>query len=109
MRWCIVTSIIDVHKGPVDDGHRLQKVRQHLAQIVGVFEWRDCRENNVDFDKQLVAGVVGAEVLNLADSGGEAHGQVQKEITLVGLGRETSEVTHMVSRGLAPCEDDHEG
>lgn len=72
----IVAGIVHVHKSPVHNGNRLQKVRQHLAQVVGVLERRDCGEDNVHFDKELVAGVVGAQVLDLADGGGEAHGQV---------------------------------
>lgn len=105
----IVARVVDVDKGAVDNGDRLEKVRQDLAEVVRVLERGDGGEDNVDLDKELVAGVVGAQVLNLADGGGEAHRQVQQQVALVGLGAEARQVADVVGRRLAPGEDDDEG
>lgn len=43
MRGSIVARVVDVHKGAVYDGHRLEEVRQDLAQVVGVLERRNSR------------------------------------------------------------------
>lgn len=34
-------------------------------------------QHNVNFDKELVPCVVGAQVLDLTDGGGEAHGEIE--------------------------------
>jgi NTP pyrophosphatase (non-canonical NTP hydrolase) len=109
MRRGIVTSVIDVDKGPVDDGHGLEEVGEHLGQVVAVLEGHAGVEDDVNLDEELVAGVVGAQVLDAADGGGEAHGEVEEEVALVGLGGKAGEVADVVSRGLAPLEDDEDG
>lgn len=105
----IVAGIIDVHKRAVHNRDRLEKVRQHLTQVVRVLERRDGRQDNIDLDKQLVARVVGAQVLDLANGGGEPHGEVEEQVTFVLVGGEAGEVADMVRRRLAPGGDDNEG
>lgn len=46
-------------------------------QIMTVLERRGRIQDDVDLDKELIASVVGTQVLNLADSGGEAHGKIE--------------------------------
>lgn len=73
-----------------------------------ILEGRSSREDDVDLDKELIAGVVGPQILDLANGRGETHGQVEEQITFVGLGREPREVTDVVGRGLTPVEDDNQ-
>lgn len=45
-----------------------------LPQVMAVFEGCTGVQDNVHFDDQLVAGVVGLQALDLLDGLGEAHG-----------------------------------
>lgn len=72
----IITSIIDVDECSVNDWHRLEEVCQHLAKIVTVLERCRSREHNIDLDEEFVTSVIGAQILNLTNGSGEAHGQV---------------------------------
>lgn len=109
MGWSIVARIVHVHKGPIHNRHRLQEISQHFTQVVAILERRNCRQDNIHFNKQLIASVVGAQILNLSDCSCEAHGKVEKEITLIRLRRETGEVAHMMGGCLAPCENHDQG
>ena len=109
MGGSIVARIIDMYKGPVNNGDRLEEVGEHLAEVVAVLKGHVGGQDNVDLDDELVAGVVGAQVLDAADGGGEAHGEVEEQVALVGLGREAAEVADVVDRRLGPLEDDEEG
>ena len=52
--------------------------------------------------------MVGAQVLDLADGSGEAHGEIEKKVSLVGLGGESGQVADVVSGRLGPGDyDDH--
>lgn len=109
MGWSIITSVVDMDKSSIDNRHGLEEVGKDLAEIMTILEGRGGREDNVDLDDELVTGVVGPQVLNLANGSGEAHGQVEKQITFVGLGREPCEVADVMGRGLTPVEDDDQG
>lgn len=109
MRRRIVTRVIDMHKRSVHNGHRLEEISEHFTQIVAVFQGRAGGQDNVDFDEQLIAGVVGTQILDLADGCGESHGEVQEEVSLVGLGGESGQVADVVGGGLGPGDDDHHG
>lgn len=52
--------------------------------------------------------MVGAEVLDLADGSGEAHGEVQQQVTLVRLRTEPGQVADVMCRSVTPGEDDDE-
>lgn len=96
-------------KRPVYDWDGFEEVGQHLAEIMAVLERSRRTKNNVDLDEELVAGMVGTEVLDLTDSGCKTHSQVEKQVSLVGLGGKAGQVADVMGRGLAPVEDDNEG
>lgn len=96
-----------MHKGPVDNRHTLQKIRQHLTQVVTILERHVRRQDNIRLNEKLIACMVCPEVLDLADRCGESHREVKEEVSFVRLGREASKVPNVVSRSLAPIEDDH--
>lgn len=75
---CIVARVVNVNESPVDDRYRFEEVGQDFAKVMTVFEGHVCRQNNVDLDDQLVASMIGSEVLDLTDSCGEAHGKVEE-------------------------------
>lgn len=66
-----------MHKRPIHNWHRLQKVRQHLTQVVTILEWRNRRQYNIHLDEQFIAGVVGAQILNLSNGRCKTHSKVQ--------------------------------
>lgn len=105
----VVAQVIYVNKRPVHNGDRLEEIGQHFAQIMAVFERRDSREHNVHLDEKLIARVIGTQVLNLADGGGKAHGEVEQQVSLIGLGRESGQVADVLGGGAAPDEDHDEG
>lgn len=105
----IVTRIIHMDKRPVYDWDGFEEVGQNLAEIMAVLEGSRRTKNNVDLDKELVTGMVGAEVLNLTDSCCKTHSQVEKQVSLVGLGGKAGQVADVMGRRLAPVEDDNEG
>ncbi len=96
MRRCIVTRVVNVNKSPVNDGYGLEEVSENLGQVMTIFEGHASIKHNVDFDDELVAGMVGTEVLDATDGGGEAHGEVEKQVALVGLGGESRQVADVV-------------
>lgn len=53
--------------------------------------------------------MVGLEALDLLDGFGEAHGQVQEHVALVGRGAEARQVFDVLERGLGPVEHDDKG
>lgn len=58
-------------------------------------QWRIFINDNIDFHIQLVASMVRLNTLNLLDSLGKAHGQVQQNVTLIcrcGCAREIADV-----------------
>lgn len=105
----VVTQVIHVNKRPVHNGNGFEEIGQYFTQIVAVFEWRNGREHNVHLHKKLVARVIGTQVLNLADGGGKAHGEVEQQVSLVGLGREPGQVADMLGGGAAPDNNHNEG
>lgn len=109
MRGRIVARIINMHKCPVNNGYGLQEVGEHLAEVVAVLERHVGGEDDVGLNEELVSRVVGAQVLDLADGGGEAHCEVEEEVALVRMGGEAGEVADVEGRGLGPVEDDDEG
>ena len=66
-------------------------------------------EDNVHLHIQLVAGVVGLEILDLRYSSGETHGQVEEDVAFVGGGCGTGEIADMSCTGSGPICDDEEG
>lgn len=109
VRGCIVTCVVNMNKSSINNRHRLQEICQDLAEVMTVLERHLGGKHNVSFDKKFVASVVGAQVLDLTDGGGEAHGQVQKQIPLIWLRREAGKVAHMMGGSLTPVEDDDKG
>jgi hypothetical protein len=65
-------------------------------------------EYDVDLDVQLVAGVVGLQVFDLGDGLGEAHGEVEEDVALVGRRGGAGEVADMRGAGAGPVGDDEE-
>lgn len=93
----------------IHDRHRFKEVGENLAQVVTVLEWSDSRKDNVYFHEKLVARMVGSKVLNLANGRGKAHGQVEQQISLIGLGRESRQITDVMRRSPTPHQDDDKG
>ena len=98
-----------MHKRPIDARHALEHVLQTLAQIVAVAQAHALVEHDVDLDVELVANVVGLQALDGADGLGEAHGQVEEDVALVGASDEAGQVPYVLARRTAPVEDDVEG
>lgn len=73
----VVSSIVGVDKGAIDDRHRLEDIAQRLADVVHVAERRRRVEHNVDLHVELIARVVCLQALNLLDCLGEAHREVE--------------------------------
>jgi hypothetical protein len=107
MGWSIVAGVIHMDESSVDDWHALQEVSQYFTQVVAILERHVRRQYDIRFHEQLVARMIRPQVLDLADRGGEAHCEIQQQVTLIWLGREASQVTDMVGRCLAPVEDDN--
>lgn len=76
---------------------------------MAVFKWRNGREHNVHFHKKFVARVIGTQVLNLTDGGGKAHGEIEQQVSLIGLGRESGQVADMLGGSAAPDKNHKEG
>lgn len=109
VRRQIPPGVILVDKGAVDGRHRLQDVLQRFAQVVAVAEAHALVEHDVDFDVELVAGVVGLQPLDLLDGAREAHREVQEHVALVGRGGGAREVADVPGGGAGPVYDDVEG
>ena len=73
----VPASVIQVYESPVDIGDGLDNVLKTLAEIVAVAETRAFVEDDVDFDVQLIAAVVGLQALDGFDGLGESHGEVE--------------------------------
>lgn len=69
---------------------------------MAVLEWRDSGEHNVHLHKKFIARVISTQVLNLTDGGGKAHGEVEQQVSFIGLGRETSQIADMLGGGATP-------
>lgn len=66
-------------------------------------------QDDIHLDVELVPRVVRLDALDLLDGLGEAHGQVQQDVTIHGVGGGTGEVFDMGGRGQGPVEDDVAG
>jgi hypothetical protein len=75
---------------------------------MGIPQTRPFVKDNIDFDIQFVADVVGLQALNMLDGLCEAHGQVQEDISLVRGSGLAGEVADMLVCGVGPVEDDIE-
>lgn len=53
--------------------------------------------------------MVRLQALDLLDGLGEAHGQVEQNVALVGRGGEARQVLDVLGRRLGPVEDDDHG
>ena len=97
-----------MHKRPVDRRHAFQHILQALAQVVAVAQTHVLIQHDVDLDVELVARVVGLQTLDGLDGLGEAHGEVEEHVTLVGGGGGAGEVADVLGRGRGPVQDDEE-
>lgn len=98
-----------MHKRPVHGRNTLQHILQTLTQIVTVPQSRVFIQHDIDLDIQLVAGVVRLQTLDGADGLGEAHGEVEEHVALIGGGGGAGEVADVFGRRGGPVEDDVEG
>jgi hypothetical protein len=105
----IPPRVIQMHKRPVDRGHALEHILQALPQIVAVPQTRALVEHDVDLDVELVSRVVRLQALYLLDGLGEAHGEVEEDVALVGRGGGAGEVADVLVGGHGPGYDDVEG
>jgi hypothetical protein len=104
----IPPRIILMDKRAIDNRHALEHVLEALAQIMAVPQIGVLVEHDVDLDVQLVAGVVGLQVLDLGDGLGEAHGEVEEDVALVGRGGGARQVADVRRAGARPIGDDEE-
>ena len=79
----VFTRVIGVHKRALDARDTLKDVLQALAEIMAIAEAHALVEDDVDFDVEFVAGVVGSDALDAFDGAGEAHGEVEEDVALV--------------------------
>jgi hypothetical protein len=69
----MVSFVIDMHIGPLDIGQALEFDLQFLCNIVGSAQSFLGVHDDVDFDNEAGARVVGADRVDLADEGGVCH------------------------------------
>lgn len=81
-----------MHESTINSRHAFQHILQTLSQIVAVPQTRVLIEHDVYFHVEFVPRMVSLQTLNLFDSLGEAHRQVEKDVTLIGGGCGTGEV-----------------
>ena len=96
-------------KSPIDIGHTLKDILQTLAQIMAIPETDGLIEDDIDLDIEFIAGMVGLQALDVLDGFGEAHGEVEQDVALVGGGGGAGEVADVGHRGAGPVGDDVEG
>ena len=104
----IPPGIILMDKRAIHDGHALQHILETLPQIMTIPQTRILIENDIDLDVQLVASVVGLYILDLGDGLGEAHGEVEEDVALVGGGGGAGEVADVRGAGAGPVGDDEQ-
>jgi hypothetical protein len=56
---------------------------QGLPQIVTIPQSRVLINNNIDFDIEFIAGVIGLDTLDLLDGLRKAHRHVEENVSLV--------------------------
>lgn len=105
----IPAGVIQMDKGAVDARHTLEHILQTLAQVVAVPEGHALVEDDVDFDVELVARVVGLAALDGFDGFGEAHGEVEEDVAVFVGGGGAGEVFDVGAGGAGPVDDDVEG
>lgn len=105
----IPPGIIQMYKRPIHNGHALQHVLQTLSQIMTIPQIRTLVKDDVHFDIQLVACVVGLQGLDLSDGFGEAHGEVEEHVAFVGGGGGAGEVADVGGTGAGPVDNYEEG
>lgn len=66
-------------------------------------------QHDVDLDVQLVTSVVRIQALDLLYRLGEAHGEVQQDVALVGAGGGAGELRDVEGASEGPVEDDIAG
>lgn len=67
----------------IDKGYGFQNVLQGLPKIVTISQVHVLVQHNVDLHVELVAGVIGLQSLDLSDGSGEAHGEIQQDVSLI--------------------------
>lgn len=55
----VVTCIVLMHKRPIHAGNRFKHILKTLGHIVAISKTHTLVQNNVDFDVQPIAAVVG--------------------------------------------------
>lgn len=101
--------IILMDKSAIHNRHALQHILQTFPEIVTVPQTGILIEHDIDLDVQLVPGMVRLQVLDLSDGLGEAHGEVEEDVALVGGGGRAGEVADVGGAGAGPVGDDEEG
>lgn len=89
--------------------HTLKNILQTLAQIMAVSQAHTLIKHYVYLNVKFIASMVCLQALDFLDCAREAHGQVEKDITVGGWCRGTSEMTDVSRRSDGPIEHDIDG
>lgn len=76
---------------------------------MAILEWRNSGEHNVHLHKKFITRVISTQVLDLADGGGKAHGEVEQQVSFIRLGRESSQIADMLGGGATPDKYHNKG
>ena len=74
-----------MYKGAIDHGNALQDVLEAFAEVVTVPQAGVLRQNNVDFNIELVARVICLESLNVFDRLCKSHSQVEQDVSFISV------------------------
>ncbi len=94
----VVGRVVLMYECSVDKRYTLQHVLQALSKVMAVSETHVLVEDDVNFGDELVTGMVRLQALDMLDRLGEAHGQVEQHVALVGRGCRSCQVAD-VSHG----------
>lgn len=79
----VVVSIIQVDECAIDCRDALDHVLQTLADIVAVVQVGVAIQDDVDFNVELVARVIGLQTLDPFDTLRKAHNQVEEDTAVI--------------------------
>lgn len=97
MRRQIVTRIILMYEGTINVRHRLQHILQRLAQIMAISQAHILIEHDIYLNVELVSRVIGLQALDLLDSLGESHGEVEQNVALISSGGSARQIADVAS------------
>ena len=98
--------VIHVYEGAIDRGDTLDHVLQTLADVMGIAQPSLPFQDDVYFDIQEVASIIGPQVLDFEDRFGESHGHVEKNTLIDRRCSRSGEMANVLACGSAPVPYD---